>query len=117
MKDKDTLRDVRADKRPDPLAMVSNSMVRNIRQPKEISCFEFIPDTDKPWFMKITCESGSPIIKFNTEAYPDCIPSDFAKAVVELLSKDGYIPKCLEENDEPLKGVYGSDEEIKQLKS
>ena len=81
----------------DPLATVPSIQVPPIEHNKDPSVIEFILEEGKPWLMRLEGNSGSPLIKFNTEEYPDCLPDDFAKAVVGILCRVGYISEYKEE--------------------
>lgn len=46
--------------------------------------------SENGWLMRITTDPDC-LIEFNLEAYPNLLPSDFAKEVAKILSQSGYI--------------------------
>jgi hypothetical protein len=51
----------------------------------------FTPGNGMPWVMKICNTDVGVKIEFNREAYPDCLPEDFAGAVAKILAQSGYL--------------------------
>lgn len=64
------------------------------RGPSEII---FRVDKDH-WIMSIKATDNGPLIKFNTEQYPNCAADDFAIAVIQVLSQVGAIRSFLKES-------------------
>lgn len=60
--------------------------------------FEFCPDGEN-WVMKIENTGNGPVIKFNTDDYPDSLPNDFAKAVCEILCQQEVFLGWLKEKN------------------
>jgi hypothetical protein len=68
-----------------------------IREPNEKNSITFMADKDN-WIMRIDKTENGPLIRFNTEDYPNCMPDDFALAVVKILCSVGAIKSFLQES-------------------
>jgi hypothetical protein len=71
--------------------------IEMIDSPKEANSIIFMPD-GKNWVMRIDKTENGPLIRFNTEDYPNCVPEDFAVAVVKILCSVGAIKSFLQES-------------------
>ena len=56
---------------------------------------EFLAGQD--WVMRISGKENGPVLELNTQRYPHLCPGDFAKAVGEILMKNGYLDQFLDE--------------------
>ena len=56
---------------------------------------EFMTEND--WVLRIVRKEDGPVVEFNVDKYPNCLPNDFAQAFGAILSKSGYLDQFLDD--------------------
>ncbi len=51
---------------------------------------------ESTWVLRIIRRENGPIVEFNHEAYPNCLPDAFAEAFGSILMSKGYLDRFLD---------------------